>query len=281
MNNSIKLRVCIDVTYPGDGDGVESIQEQLRQGINRCIQRENLLGADAESISFTVLSGLECETPLALTDLLERAESFIGGFEDDDNQEGVTALLAGLRGRIAQADPNLIEQVKDGITYAQGVVENWESGDLAGAVNELGFWLEKNDTGSFNQSHPLFDILTEGLVQARCVEANWEQGDLAGAVHALSGWIITTRTTLCEMGLLNPIAVVEVSGGLVQNITGAGACSVLVVDYDNGEDDDSLPHIPSYDLTSYGDQASVAHWVVSGSQHRAWCEAVGALPEHE
>lgn len=280
MNTSIKLRVCIDVTYPGDGDGVESIQEQLRQGINRGIQRENLLG-DAERIRVHVMSGPDCEAPLVLSDLLERAERFISGFEDDDEQQGVPALLAGLRGRIAQTDPNLIEQVKDGVTYAQAVVENWESGDLAGAVNELGFWLEKNDTGSFSHSHPLFDTLTEGLVQARCVEGNWAQGDLAGAVHALSGWIIAARTTLCEMGLLNPIAVVEVSGGLVQNVTGAGACEVLIVDYDNGEDDDSLPYIPSYDLTGAGDRASVAHWVVSGSKHRAWCEAVGALPEQE
>lgn len=35
---------------------------------------------------------------------LHKAESFIAGFEDDDMQEGIADLLAGIRGAIAKAE---------------------------------------------------------------------------------------------------------------------------------------------------------------------------------
>lgn len=280
MNNPINLRITLDLSYAGDGDDAASIEDQLRQAFNRCIQRENLLGGP-ESFSIAVASGPDTLAPLALTDVLERAERFISGFEDDQDQEGVPAILAGLRGQLAKVEPAIIEAVKDGITYAVCVLSNWESGDLAGAVNQLGFWVEKYGQNAFSADNPLHTTLADGLAAARSVEGNWEKGDLAGAVQVLSGWANTARTKLCELGLLKPIAVVEISGGLVRNVTGAGGCDVLVVDYDNGEDDDSLPHIPSYGLDGYESQASIEHYASKGSEHRAWCEAVADLAEHE
>src|SRR4051794_24102320 len=35
---------------------------------------------------------------------------------------------------------DLVHQLEAGITAAQGVIDNWESGDLAGAVNLLEEW---------------------------------------------------------------------------------------------------------------------------------------------
>ena len=39
--------------------------------------------------------------PTQLLDTLERAESFISGFEDDEDQEGVAELLSSLRSLLA------------------------------------------------------------------------------------------------------------------------------------------------------------------------------------
>lgn len=47
-------------------------------------------------------------------DALTRAESFISGFEDDETQEGVADILAGLRMALKreQAAPDLLEALK-------------------------------------------------------------------------------------------------------------------------------------------------------------------------
>ena len=41
-----------------------------------------------------------------LLEALKRAENFIQGFEDDETQEGIDALLSNIRAAIAKAQPD-------------------------------------------------------------------------------------------------------------------------------------------------------------------------------
>lgn len=66
--------------------------------------------------------------------------------------------------------------------------------------------------------------------------------------------------------------VVEVKGGNVQDVTGAGDVDVLVVDYDNGDDD--TPQIPGSRST-----ASVACYELRGEADRERVEQINDLIE--
>jgi exonuclease VII small subunit len=41
------------------------------------------------------------------------------------------------------ASPDLLADLEDGTVAAQAVIDSWESGDLADAVNDLQAWLEQ------------------------------------------------------------------------------------------------------------------------------------------
>jgi hypothetical protein len=81
---------------------------------------------------------------------LERAESFIAGFEGDDAREAIGTLLGQVRLAIAAAKPptslapDVIDEMQDelqaGIEVAQDVIDTWARGNLAAAVNALGEW---------------------------------------------------------------------------------------------------------------------------------------------
>ncbi|MES0218007.1 hypothetical protein NKL07_21920 [Mesorhizobium sp. C280B] len=66
-------------------------------------------------------------------DALVQAESFISGFEDDETQEGVSDILAGLRAAIPreQARPDLLAVLKLAVT-------DWPQFDSAPALRQLG-----------------------------------------------------------------------------------------------------------------------------------------------
>lgn len=100
------------------------------------------------------------------------------------------------------------------------------------------------------------DRLRDLIEASEEVVANWERGDLAGAVNNLEGWAETAKSELEDLSRhpKMPVVVVEIDGGNCSDVSASGGVRVLVVDYDNGEGDDSAPEIPDRD----GATASVA-----------------------
>lgn len=140
--------------------------------------------------------------------VLERAERFLAGFEGDTLQEGIDELLRDLRqlieGNKSAPAGSIQELLQEGIDSATLVVGNWEAGDLAGAVHELEQWGEK----------------------AACRLESFV-GDLPAASPNPA-----------------PVVVVEITGGNVSGTTILGQARLLVLDYDNGKDDEECPQIP-------------------------------------
>lgn len=56
--------------------------------------------------------------------------------------------------RLIAAAPDMLTDLEDGTVAAQAVIDSWESGDLADAVNDLQVWLE--------QANKTLDNLYEG-----------------------------------------------------------------------------------------------------------------------
>ena len=96
-------------------------------------------------------------------------------------------------------------------------------------------------------------LLADGASAAREVVSNWERGNLAGAVNALEDWQTEAEEVLASASSLRlPGVVVEVAGGLVTGVSTSFPMSTVVVDYDNGGDEDST-QVP---LRDEGDSAS-------------------------
>lgn len=287
------IRVTINLEYPANGASAADIIAQLQRAIDRCIQRENLLGEPTGySVEIDELHEVQDAAELLVPTppapiafgpdaipLLVKAERFISGFEDDAEQEGVKELLAGLRGQLAKLPPAIVlTTIRDGIDAARNVVNEWEGRNLAGAVNCLEGWTTAVSDISVTDEHPLAYTLAAGFQAAGEVLANWERGDLAAAVRNLDDWIDGAVSELGQMGLLSPISVVWMSGGVIQDVTTLGDARVVVVDVDEGEVD-GMPDVPTSPEFDDSSEAKVSVYDGGNESSRVWAEHVASLEQ--
>lgn len=130
-------------------------------------------------------------------------------------------------------------RLREGVEYAGNVVDAWEGGDLAGAVNTLEGWAEL--------SKPLLGVcqhLDEGIRIAELLVVNWE-GSISDQVNDLDDWRDEAIADLIERKMLidKPTVVIEVSGGNITGISSIMDVNAFVVDYDEGENNDLLPYV--------------------------------------
>jgi len=197
--------------------------------------------------------GLQANTVAA--DLLVFARRALAALETpgDLNEEGKAQviedggeLIAAIEDAIR--DREAVQVIVNGIEAATAVVNNWEEGDLAGAVNVLDGWIEEaQEAQSPDLDGLVATVLMDGIDRAQSVVRCWESKHLASAVSDLEGWLEEAVTDLAEAGLLpseKPTVVVELSGGVASGVSAIGNVRVLVLDYDNGSDDDDAPEIP-------------------------------------
>jgi hypothetical protein len=72
----------------------------------------------------------------------------------DENGANVAVSYDGKDATLIAAAPDMLTDLEDGTVAAQAVIDSWESGDLADAVNDLQVWLE--------QANKTLDNLYEG-----------------------------------------------------------------------------------------------------------------------
>lgn len=130
-------------------------------------------------------------------------------------------------------------RLREGVEYAGNVVDAWEGGDLAGAVNTLEGWAEL--------SKPLLGVclhLDEGIRIAELLVENWE-GSISDQVNELDGWRDEVIADLIKRKMLTdkPTVVIEVSGGNITGISSIQDVDTFVVNYDEGEDNNLLPYV--------------------------------------
>jgi len=286
----VGMRVVLMLEYRAGSDP-KALKATLESTMNNVLNRHDLGDMSGYSVEIDELkeaqdvAELVEPTPVApisfgpeLIPLLTKAESFISGFEDDSSQEGIKELLAGLRGQLAKLPPAIVlSSILDGLVSARSVVNEWEGRNLAGAVNELEGWTTQVSDISVSDEHPLATVLADGFHAAGQVLANWSSGDLAGAVQNLEHWIDETNTTLGQMGLLSPISVVWMSGGVVQDVTTVGDARVVIVDTDESENIEDLPDVPTSAEHSDYAEAKVDVYDNGREKDRAWAEEVAGL----
>ena len=192
-------------------------------------------GANADLLAFACRALAALETP---GDLSEEEKAHV----IEDGGELIGAIEDAIRDREA------VQVIVNGIDAATAVVNNWEEGDLAGAVNVLDGWIEEaQEAQSPDLDGLVATVLMDGIDRAQSVVRCWESKHLASAVSELEGWLEEAVTDLAEAGLLpseKPTVVVELSGGVASGVSAIGNVRVLVLDYDNGSDDDDAPEIP-------------------------------------
>lgn len=110
----------------------------------------------------------------------------------------------------------------------------------------------------------LASILDKGIAAAKAAAHDEEHGQ-----EQLMDWASTSYFELCQRKLVDdaPIVVVEISGGICTDVSARGDVAVAVLDYDNGDDDESEQMIPSK-----GCRASIADY--SGTSDPLFCKQV-------
>lgn len=278
MNNknwALTLTAGSKVFWRDPDNGVSSGIYRItsfNSGTGKVVDRETIIGLSNGRSEVEVTIGELSPVSLGLmadaanADLLAFARRAVAALDSPDNlSEDEKAQVIENGEQLIEAieeairDREAIQVIVEGIEAATAVVNNWAQGDLAGAVNVLDGWVDKAlETQSPDLDGLVATILMEGADSAKSVVACWESKHLAGAVTSLEVWLEDAVKDLADAGLLpieEPAVVVEISGGNVSGVSALGDVRLLVVDYDNGEDNDDEPEIPNR-----GARASIADY---------------------
>lgn len=119
------------------------------------------------------------------------------------------------------------------------MLDAWESGNLAEAVNVLEGWADLSA-----ECLGVCGLLDEGIRVSEQIVTDWES-NLTTAVGQLQDWRDAAIEVLSERKALTarPTVVIEVSGGNITGISSSMDVEAYIVDYDEGDENDLLPYV--------------------------------------